>query len=77
MSFFFLKIETEKLVYGGRYDGREDFAVVVQPFFKNTIVPLNAVSTHCAPLPPLHFTCSKKRMLWDSALFKAHNSYKR
>lgn len=41
----FSQIETENLVYGGRYDNREDFAVVVQPLLKNTVVPLNSVSS--------------------------------
>ena len=33
-----------RLSYGPQYLQREDFTVVVQPFFQNTLVPLNSVS---------------------------------
>uniref|UniRef100_A0A667XVN7 Si:ch211-214p16.3 n=1 Tax=Myripristis murdjan TaxID=586833 RepID=A0A667XVN7_9TELE len=39
--WYFSQTKTEELAYGGRYDDREDFTVVVQPFFRNSIVPLN------------------------------------
>ncbi|XP_010140270.1 PREDICTED: phospholipase B1, membrane-associated, partial [Buceros rhinoceros silvestris] len=34
--------EVLQLIYSGRYGGREDFAAVVQPFFRNTLLPLDS-----------------------------------
>ncbi|XP_046712656.1 phospholipase B1, membrane-associated isoform X2 [Silurus meridionalis] len=37
-----IQMETEKLVSGGQYKSREDFAVVLQPFFQRTVIPVGA-----------------------------------
>uniref|UniRef100_A0A8C3DJ27 Phospholipase B1, membrane-associated n=2 Tax=Corvus moneduloides TaxID=1196302 RepID=A0A8C3DJ27_CORMO len=36
--------EALQLINSGRYEQREDFAVVMQPFFRNTLLPLDSTS---------------------------------
>lgn len=38
-----IQAEALQLIYSGRYGEREDFAAVVQPFFRNTLLPLDSV----------------------------------
>lgn len=33
-----------QLINSGRYEQRQDFAVVIQTFFRNTLLPLDSVS---------------------------------
>ncbi|MCJ8743762.1 hypothetical protein PDJAM_G00097890 [Pangasius djambal] len=35
------QIEVEQLISGERYNGREDFTVVLQPYLQNTTIPLD------------------------------------
>ncbi|KFP88878.1 Phospholipase B1, membrane-associated, partial [Acanthisitta chloris] len=36
--------EAMRLIISGRYEKREDFAVVMQPFFRNTLLPMDSTS---------------------------------
>lgn len=40
----FPKVEVQHLISGNRYDGKEDFAVVLQPFLQNSFIPHIGVS---------------------------------
>ena len=44
LSFAFLKRVLHKLVESGRYDTRTDFTVVIQPFFREVVLPRTSVS---------------------------------
>ena len=45
LHIYFEQIESEFLISGDRYDGREDFTVVLQPYLHSSFVPYVGVST--------------------------------
>lgn len=53
IRFFSLQVATQQLISGNRYEGKEDFAVVLQPFLQNFFIPQIGVShTHPAQTTP-------------------------
>ncbi|KAJ7402320.1 hypothetical protein BTVI_87556 [Pitangus sulphuratus] len=42
LDIFYEEAEALQLINSGRYENREDFAVVMQPFFRNTLLPLDS-----------------------------------
>uniref|UniRef100_A0AAR2M1P2 Phospholipase B1, membrane-associated n=1 Tax=Pygocentrus nattereri TaxID=42514 RepID=A0AAR2M1P2_PYGNA len=51
-----LQTNTERLIYGGRYDKRDDFAVVLQPFFQNSVVPMGTPDLSFFSVDCFHFS---------------------
>lgn len=44
LSPSFSQVEIQHLISGNRYDGKEDFAVVLQPFLQTSFIPRIGVS---------------------------------
>lgn len=38
------QVEIQHLISGNRYDGKDDFAVVLQPFLQTSFIPIIGVS---------------------------------
>lgn len=44
VSSLFPQVEIQHLISGNRYDGKDDFAVVLQPFLQTSFIPYIGVS---------------------------------
>lgn len=44
LSPSFSQVEIQHLISGNRYDGKDDFAVVLQPFLQTSFIPRIGVS---------------------------------